>query len=133
MIKRAFKCWALVAIVALTACLPFSPQYLPALAAASDDKKQEIETEIAQIDEADLKELTNEKIGQEDISQELTAGELGIEKVSKNATIEEKMAAIMQAEDLAGTLTGVSIRHADTGESLYSHFGDIQVRPASNM
>src|SRR5699024_4981114 len=96
-------------------------------------KKQDIESEVSQMDEAELKELTYEKIGREDISQELTAGELGIEKVSKHATVEEKMDAIMQADDLAGTLTGYSIRHADTGESLYYHFGDIQVRPASNM
>src|SRR5699024_5298170 len=133
MIKRVFKNWGFVFIVAIIACLPFSTQYLTSLEAASDDKKQEIESEISQIDEADLKELTNEKIGQEDIYQELTAGELGIERVSKNETIEERIDDIMQAKDLAGTLTGVSIRHADTGESLYSHFGDIQVRPASNM
>src|SRR5699024_9162458 len=133
MIKRVFKNWGFVFIVAIIACLPFSTQYLTSLEAASDDKKQEIESEISQKDKANLKELKNEKIGQEDITKELNAGELGIEKVSKNATIEVKMDAIMQAEDLAGTLTVVSIRHADTGESLYSHFGDIQVRPASNM
>src|SRR5699024_10723372 len=131
--KRVFKNWGFVFIVAIIASLPFSAQYLTSLEPASVDKRQEIEREISQIDKADIKELTNEKIGKEDKYQGLTEGELRIENVSNNATIEEKIDAIMQAEDLAGTLTGVSIRHADTGESLYSHFGDIQVRPASNM
>src|SRR5699024_3161373 len=32
-----------------------------------------------------------------------------------------------------GAITGVSIRSGETGELLYSHFGETRLRPASNM
>ncbi|WP_425283890.1 D-alanyl-D-alanine carboxypeptidase/D-alanyl-D-alanine endopeptidase [Lentibacillus halodurans] len=34
---------------------------------------------------------------------------------------------------LQSALTGISIRDASTGEKIYSHLGDIRLRPASNM
>src|SRR5699024_9944839 len=45
----------------------------------------------------------------------------------------EKMDEVLLDERLDGTVTGVSVRHADTGELLYSRDGDKRLRPASNM
>src|SRR5690625_1346796 len=55
------------------------------------------------------------------------------EDLRENATIGEKMLAILDNPNLHGTVTGVSIMHADTGEILYSHNGDIRLHPASNQ
>ncbi|WP_139311230.1 D-alanyl-D-alanine carboxypeptidase/D-alanyl-D-alanine-endopeptidase [Bacillus sp. MRMR6] len=35
--------------------------------------------------------------------------------------------------DLQGAIAGVSVRNAATGEVIYDHFGNIRLRPASNM
>ncbi|WP_163970861.1 D-alanyl-D-alanine carboxypeptidase/D-alanyl-D-alanine endopeptidase [Oceanobacillus halotolerans] len=40
---------------------------------------------------------------------------------------------IQQESILDGSLIGISIRSAETGELLYDHFGNIRMRPASNM
>src|SRR5699024_3671572 len=48
-------------------------------------------------------------------------------------TTEEKIDKVLQDEKLRGTVTGVTVRHADTAEVLYSQFGDKRLRPASNM
>ena len=53
--------------------------------------------------------------------------------VSQSPALEAKMDAILNDQRLMGTSTGVSIRDADTGEILYSYFGDIRLHPASNM
>lgn len=55
------------------------------------------------------------------------------EDLLENTTIEEKMLAILDNPNLHGTVTGVSVMHADTGEILYSHDGDIRLHPASNQ
>ncbi|WP_342512064.1 D-alanyl-D-alanine carboxypeptidase/D-alanyl-D-alanine-endopeptidase [Sporosarcina sp. FSL K6-1522] len=49
------------------------------------------------------------------------------------ATLDEKIDRILENPLLKGSITGVSIRHADTAEVLYSQFGDIRLHPASNM
>ena len=45
----------------------------------------------------------------------------------------EKIDRVLQDSRLDGTVTGVTVRHADTGEVLYSRDGDKRLRPASNM
>lgn len=40
---------------------------------------------------------------------------------------------ILQDDSLEGALAGVSIRKANSGEKIYDHFGDIRLKPASNM
>jgi serine-type D-Ala-D-Ala carboxypeptidase/endopeptidase (penicillin-binding protein 4) len=35
--------------------------------------------------------------------------------------------------DLQGAIAGISIRSASTGEVIFDHFGDVRLRPASNM
>ncbi|GAA0342512.1 D-alanyl-D-alanine carboxypeptidase/D-alanyl-D-alanine-endopeptidase [Bacillus carboniphilus] len=49
------------------------------------------------------------------------------------AELEAQLNDILSNERLKGTTTGVSVRNADTGEVLYSHFGDLRLHPASNM
>lgn len=45
----------------------------------------------------------------------------------------EKLTEILNDERLDGSITGVSIRKADTGESLFSQMGETRLHPASNM
>src|SRR5699024_5958952 len=45
----------------------------------------------------------------------------------------EKIDRVLQDSRLDGTVTGVTVRHADTGEVLYSRDGDKRLRTASNM
>ncbi|MEC5425112.1 D-alanyl-D-alanine carboxypeptidase/D-alanyl-D-alanine-endopeptidase [Virgibacillus sp. C22-A2] len=61
-------------------------------------------------------------------SEELTEDE-----INDDLTIEQKMEEILGDERLDGTVTGVSIMHADTGEMIYSQDGDTRLHPASNM
>lgn len=56
-----------------------------------------------------------------------------VQEVQTDSTLENKIDDILKDERLDGTVTGVSVRHADTGEMLYSHEGDKRLRPASNM
>lgn len=58
------------------------------------------------------------------------AGQLGINKTSP---LTAKIDAILTNELLDGAVTGVSIRKADTGELVYSYFGETRLHPASNM
>ncbi|HEY4550409.1 MAG TPA: D-alanyl-D-alanine carboxypeptidase/D-alanyl-D-alanine-endopeptidase, partial [Bacillus sp. (in: firmicutes)] len=58
------------------------------------------------------------------------AGQLGINKTSP---LKAKIDAILKNELLDGAVTGVSIRKADTGELVYSYFGETRLHPASNM
>lgn len=51
----------------------------------------------------------------------------------ESATLYEKLTAILSDERLDGTVTGVSVRNAGTGEELFQQFGDIRLHPASNM
>lgn len=51
----------------------------------------------------------------------------------ENATLDEKLEAILDNEHLDGTTTGVSIKKAETGELLFEQLGDIRLHPASNM
>ncbi|MBT2582650.1 D-alanyl-D-alanine carboxypeptidase/D-alanyl-D-alanine-endopeptidase [Planococcus sp. ISL-109] len=51
----------------------------------------------------------------------------------KYATLASEVNEILQDERLDGALAGVSIRKADSGEKIYGHFGDIRLKPASNI
>lgn len=61
--------------------------------------------------------------------------EANIDQAAFNQTIDlnEKIEAILTDEKLSGAITGISIRSGETGELLYSHFGETRLRPASNM
>ncbi|MCM3744904.1 D-alanyl-D-alanine carboxypeptidase/D-alanyl-D-alanine-endopeptidase [Sporosarcina luteola] len=50
-----------------------------------------------------------------------------------STTLDQKLLAILKDPKLQGGITGVSVRKADSGEPIFSHFGDIRLRPASNM
>ena len=56
-------------------------------------------------------------------------------QIAFNQTIDlnEKIDEILTDEQLNGAITGVSIRSGETGELIYSHFGETRLRPASNM
>lgn len=53
--------------------------------------------------------------------------------VNESATIAEKINSILQNPRLDGVITGISVRKADSGELIYSHNGQTQLRPASNL
>lgn len=52
---------------------------------------------------------------------------------SEDMSIAEKMEVILANERLDGGITGVTVRHAATGEILFAENGDIRLHPASNM
>ncbi|RLL41819.1 D-alanyl-D-alanine carboxypeptidase/D-alanyl-D-alanine-endopeptidase [Oceanobacillus piezotolerans] len=52
---------------------------------------------------------------------------------NKTLSLDERMSRILKDERLNGSLMGISIRKADTGEEIYSHQGQINLHPASNM
>lgn len=52
---------------------------------------------------------------------------------TEDTDLERQIDDVLQDSKLDGTVTGVSVRHADTGEVMYSHEGDKRLRPASNM
>lgn len=52
---------------------------------------------------------------------------------AEDKSLSEKMDNILEKEELDGTVLGVTVMHAADGEVLYSHNGDIRLRPASNM
>lgn len=49
------------------------------------------------------------------------------------AELGHQINVILNDPKLDGSVTGVSLRSAETGEILYEHFGDVRLRPASNM
>lgn len=130
--KKGLRNTVLVFLMVILTSLPFSTEHLTLLEATSEDKKPENKVERSSLDKTEKMEEKTSLIDREK-ENKVSLQDLGIEKVSKNASLAEKMDAILQAEALTGTMPGISIRHADTGELLYSHFGDIQLRPASNM
>lgn len=50
-----------------------------------------------------------------------------------SGSLEEKIDAVLEDERLDGAVTGVSVRHAGTGEPLYEENGDTRLHPASTM
>ncbi|PAV28444.1 D-alanyl-D-alanine carboxypeptidase/D-alanyl-D-alanine-endopeptidase [Virgibacillus profundi] len=55
------------------------------------------------------------------------------EKEDGYVSLDDKFDRVLDKELLDGTVTGISIRSADSGEELYSKNGDIRLHPASNM
>ena len=55
------------------------------------------------------------------------------EKEDGYVSLDDKVDRILDNKLLNGTVTGISIRSADSGELLYSESGDIRLHPASNM
>ena len=55
------------------------------------------------------------------------------EGLNQTSSLTAKIEAILKDERLVGAVTGVSVRKGDTGEMIYSSFGDIRLHPASNM
>lgn len=54
-------------------------------------------------------------------------------ETTQDQSLAEKLTSILTNNSLNGTTTGVSVRKADTGELLYSFYGDHRLHPASNM
>ncbi|MGG0643850.1 D-alanyl-D-alanine carboxypeptidase/D-alanyl-D-alanine-endopeptidase [Sporosarcina gallistercoris] len=50
-----------------------------------------------------------------------------------SVTLAKKLNVLLADPKLQGGITGVSVKNAETGESVYSHMSDIRLRPASNM
>lgn len=48
-------------------------------------------------------------------------------------TMEVRIGEVLKDQRLQGAIAGISVRAADTGEVIFDHFGDIRLRPASNM
>ncbi|WP_052461647.1 D-alanyl-D-alanine carboxypeptidase/D-alanyl-D-alanine endopeptidase [Sporosarcina koreensis] len=52
---------------------------------------------------------------------------------SAHISLSKKLDILLADPKLKGGITGVSVRNADTGDTLYSNMADIRLRPASNM
>ncbi|MCQ6274954.1 D-alanyl-D-alanine carboxypeptidase/D-alanyl-D-alanine-endopeptidase [Bacillus sp. V3B] len=55
------------------------------------------------------------------------------EGINQASLVTAQIESILKDERLNGAITGVSIRKGDTGEIIYSSFGDTRLHPASNM
>lgn len=53
--------------------------------------------------------------------------------ITEDINLTQKLETILNDDRLDGAIAGISVRHAKTGEELFSHFGDIRLHPASNM
>ena len=53
--------------------------------------------------------------------------------INQTVPLTAKIETILKDERLAGAVTGISIRKADTGDIIYSSSGDTRLHPASNM
>jgi serine-type D-Ala-D-Ala carboxypeptidase/endopeptidase (penicillin-binding protein 4) len=53
--------------------------------------------------------------------------------INQTSSLTTKIDTLLKNERLDGAVTGVSIRKADSGELVYSSFGDTRLHPASNM
>lgn len=54
-------------------------------------------------------------------------------ETTKEQNLQEILNQVLNHQALKGTTTGLSVRNADTGEVIYSHYGDYRLHPASNM
>jgi len=72
-------------------------------------------------------------IGEEKVLSVKASDDITDTEFNQNASLEEKLTGILDDDLLEGTVTGVSIRHAESGELLFSQNGDIRLHPASNM
>lgn len=70
--------------------------------------------------------ILNERVSQETSTQPVTA-------FTNDVSLDEQIQELLDVPALQGAMTGISIRDAKNGELMYSHFGDIRLRPASNM
>ncbi|WP_404450927.1 D-alanyl-D-alanine carboxypeptidase/D-alanyl-D-alanine-endopeptidase [Virgibacillus necropolis] len=93
----------LIFLMAILALMPLTMEENTSVVIASDDTKKVVSEESAEV-------ASNE-----------------------STQLSEKVDEILNDERLEGALTGVSIRSASSGESLYSHSGDIRLHPASNQ
>ncbi|WP_042143333.1 D-alanyl-D-alanine carboxypeptidase/D-alanyl-D-alanine-endopeptidase [Paucisalibacillus sp. EB02] len=55
------------------------------------------------------------------------------DETTQEESLADKLNQILNNNALNGATTGVSIRNADSGEVLYSYYGDHRLHPASNM
>lgn len=67
--------------------------------------------------------------------EETVVPEITISEVVSNeyGQLGKAIDRILQDKRLSGTTTGVSIRHASTGEVIYNHLGDTRLHPASSI
>lgn len=70
-------------------------------------------------------------LANEEFVQEVSA--LPTDGMTNDESLDETIQQIIDVPELAGAITGISIRDADNGEVIYSHFGNVRLRPASNM
>lgn len=57
-----------------------------------------------------------------------------VHAMEKRGSLSEQLNQLLNNDPiLKGAIAGVSIRSAETGQVLYDHFGNIRLRPASNM
>ncbi|WP_010096495.1 D-alanyl-D-alanine carboxypeptidase/D-alanyl-D-alanine-endopeptidase [Ornithinibacillus scapharcae] len=54
-------------------------------------------------------------------------------QTTKEQTLQEILNQVLNHHAIKGSTTGVSVRNADTGELVYSYYGDHRLHPASNM
>ncbi|MEN2767002.1 D-alanyl-D-alanine carboxypeptidase/D-alanyl-D-alanine endopeptidase [Ornithinibacillus xuwenensis] len=54
-------------------------------------------------------------------------------ETTEEHSLADKLNTILENDLLDGSTTGVSVRNADSGELLYSYYGDHRLHPASNM
>ena len=132
--RTVVKNWALILLMALITLMPLSTQDQSLFVIASGQQSKEEIIEQTPLEDIGKEKLSKELLLEEDsMSEEELRRDIGLDQLDEDATLEEKLDVILESEYLQGTITGISIRQAGTGETLYSQFDDIRLRPASNM
>ena len=122
--KRYWKLAPLFFLIAMIGYLPFADKKKESFVEASVESTQQVSNEIT---------LHPKKWEKNSQTQKVLKVLVHNESIDEDILLTEKLDDILSDERLNGAITGISVRKADSGEQLYSHFGDIRLRPASNM
>lgn len=98
----------------------------------TDEQEETTEETTDEVVEEENPEEVEETPEATEETQEEAEAETNDEETEANP-LEEQIEAILENERLDGAITGISVRKASSGEEIYSHNGDIQLHPASNM
>lgn len=67
------------------------------------------------------------------VEEEQTLNEDSVAVIADNEPLADKIKHILDNEQLSSAIVGVTVKHAQSGDLLFSHNGETRLHPASNM